>query len=260
MRIIFSGAEAEEHRLEAYEGLKSLDGLVRVATIASHYAATGEVRFRAPYTDLLQVQISGTRNGSFEFVFDQLSRFADVIQGDAVRSKADALFARLMARGTGQAAQEELRVDGEVIPPGDIDAMAEAADGAIHAAHRWINSDEKKIEIRDGDDAVEIDLATKEYIQQEIVGGEIFADVSVAALNVNSRTGRVYFPEIGRTVPFSIDGSANPRTVANLSIYLNRYASKTGEMVRVLFRPIEQVDRRLKKILIIDAFDAREAA
>ena len=80
MRIRFSGAEADDHRLEAYEGLKSLDGLIRVATIAAHYAATGEVRFRAPYSNLLQTQLSEIRNGSFEFVFDQLSRFADAVE------------------------------------------------------------------------------------------------------------------------------------------------------------------------------------
>ena len=58
MRIKFTGDEADDHRLEAYEGVKSLDGLIRVARIATHYAATGEVRFRAPYTDLLETHLS----------------------------------------------------------------------------------------------------------------------------------------------------------------------------------------------------------
>jgi hypothetical protein len=260
MRIIFSGAEAEEHRLEAYEGLKSLDGLVRVATIAAHYAATGEVRFRAPYSDMLQTQLSGVQNGSFEFVFDQFSRFANRLEGAAARNKSEALFARLVARGTGQAVDQELRVDGEVIPPGDIDAMAEAAEAALVSSHRWINDNTKSISIVDGEDRVTIDSSTKEYIEQEVVGPEKTQDVTVAALNVNSKTGRVFFFDLGRTVAFSVAGEASPRTVANLSTYLTRYAAKTGETVNITYRALEHIDRRLKKIIIYDCFEARDAA
>lgn len=260
MRISFSGAEADEHRLEAYEGLKSLDGLVRVATIAAHYAATGEVRFRAPYSELLQTQISGTRNGSFEFVFDQLSRFADAVQGAAARTKAEAIFSRLISRGTGQASDAELRVDDEVIPPGDIDAMTEAAEAAISNAHRWIDRDEKAIRIIDGDEHTEINMGTKAYIEQENVGELQFQDVSVAALNVNSGAGRVYFRDLGRTVPFAISRDASARTVANLSTSLSRYANKMGDTVNITFRTVEHIDGRVKKILIFDCFEARDAA
>ena len=260
MRIRFQGAEADEHRLEAYEGLKSLDGLIRVATIATHYAATGEVRFRAPYSDLLQTQLNQTRNGSFEFIFDQASRFANVIEGAVARTKAEALFSRLVARGTGQEEAQELHVDGEMIPAGDIDAMAEAAEAALKAAHRWLDRPGKSISIVDGDQAVKIDSNTKEYVETENLGEMGSQDVSVAALNVNSKNGRVYMFDIGRTVPFVVHKDADPRTIANLSQYLSRYARKTGETVSVRFRPVFHIDGRLKRLVIYDCTDNRDAA
>lgn len=92
MRIKFIGGEADSHRLEAYEGVKSIDGLIRVARIATHYAATGEVRFRAPYTDLLETHISITREGSFEMLFEQISKLKK--GGQQAVSKANALLER----------------------------------------------------------------------------------------------------------------------------------------------------------------------
>lgn len=260
MRIKFQGAEADGHRLEAYEGLKSLDGLVRVATIATHYAATGEVRFRAPYSHLLETQLTTIRNGSLEFMFEQASRFVDQIQGALARTKADAIISRLLARGTGQAFEEDLRVDGHVIPPGDIDAMLEAAEAAIKGAHRWIDTNQKSISMIDGDNEVVIDIGTKEYVDTEITGIQVSQDVSVAALNVNNKTGRVYLFDIERTVPFAIGRDAAPRTLANLSTYLGRYARNTGETVNIQFLPISTVDGRLKRIVIFDCYDIRDAA
>ena len=127
MRIKFEGGEAEEHRIEAYDGIKSIDGLVRVARIATHYAATGEVRYRAPYSRDLEVHLAVTQAGSFELLFEQISQLGEGT-GHAMK-KANALLNRIIRRGTGQAEFEPLNVDDEVISSGDIEAMVEAAEG-----------------------------------------------------------------------------------------------------------------------------------
>lgn len=145
MKIKFEGAEADEHRLEAYEGIKSLEGLIRGARIATHYAATGEVRFRAPYTNDLETQIAKIQNGSFEIFFDYISRIASAATSSNAKTKAAALFSFLVRRGTGQTDDENLTVGGETIPSGDIAAMAEAAESGLKASHRWINKSAKRL-------------------------------------------------------------------------------------------------------------------
>lgn len=260
MRVRFHGAEADANRLEAYEGLKSLDGILRVARIATHYAATGEVRYRAPYTDLLETQITDIQNGSFEMLFENISKLASDIQSASAKFKANAIINRIIRRGTGQAAHEELEVQGEVIPPGDIEAMVEAAEGALKGAHRWIDRDAKTITVIDGGDETDLNMVTRNYVEEEIIGPENTLDVSVAALNVNNGTGRVYLYDEGRTVPFLVHRDAHARTITNLSIYLNQYARKTGATVNIRFRPMSHIDGRIKRLIIFDCFDIQDAA
>lgn len=260
MRVKFEGAEADNNRLEAYEGLKSLDGILRVARIATHYAATGEVRYRAPYTGLLETQITDVQNGSFEMLFENISKMTKSIETSSAKMKADAIITRILERGTGQVDHEELLVDGEIVPRGDIDAMVEASEGGLKTAHRWINTSAKSISVLDGGDSVKLDETTKKYVEEEIMGDEQTRDVSVAALNVNNRTGRVFLFDEGRTVPFLVHRDAAGRTVTNLSKYLNKYAEKTGATVNIRFRPMTHVDDRIKRLIIFDCFDIRDAA
>lgn len=260
MRIRFEGAEADDHRLEAYEGIKSLEGLIRVARIATHYAATGEVRFRAPYTNLLEAQISQIVNGSFEMLFDYANRMTDAISADAAKAKAEQIFNFLVRRGTGQTDDESLTVEGEVIPSGDLAAMGEAAESGLKAAHRWIDIEGKRIGVIDGDTVTALDLDTREYVEEEEVGAELTRDVSVAAMNVNSKNGRVFLFDEQRTVPFLVHRDATNRTIANLSRYLTKYAQKTNETVNIRYRPIKHIDGRFKRIVIFDCFDVSDAA
>lgn len=260
MRIKFEGAEADDHRLEAYEGIKSLEGLIRVARIATHYAATGEVRFRAPYSSLLEAQISQIRNGSFEMLFDYASRMVDQVASSQAKTKAEALFNFLVKRGTGQVEGEDLHVEGITIPSGDIAAMAEASESALKSAHRWIDQDDKTISVIDGDESTQLNTGTKEYVEEEIIGPEDIRDVSVAAMNVNSRNGRVYLFDEYRTVPFYVHKEARPRTVRNLSRFLPKYADKTGETVSIRYRPIRHIDGRIKRLIIFDCADVRDVA
>ncbi|HUE79760.1 MAG TPA: hypothetical protein VMN38_09025 [Sphingomicrobium sp.] len=260
MRVRFEGAEAEGHRLEAYEGIKSLEGLIRVARIATHYSATGEVRFRAPYTDLLEMRMSQIANGSFEMIFDYASKIADHVQSMDATSKAAQLFQFLVRRGTGQIDAETVVIEGEEIPSGDIGAMSEAAESGLKSAHRWIGENGKSITVIDGEDDTTLNLETKEYVETELEGDVEIRDVSVAAINVNSRNGRVYLLDEHRTVPFIVHRDADPGTVPTLTRYLNKYANKTGETVSVRYRPVRHIDGRLKRIVIFDCEEIDEAA
>lgn len=252
--IRFSGSEADYHQIEAYEGTKSLEGMARVATIAAHYAVTKEVRFRAPYSTLCQFHIVGVENGSLQFVFSEIVRIKNSTKDLEIKKRAQRLFQALVARGTGQTPQGELVIDDFVVPEGDLDSMAEASSAALTRAHAWIDNPTKSISlVQAKHDLVELNLSTKEYLDTEIVLEEESQDVSVGALNVNSRVGRVFFHDLGRTVPFKVARDAKTRTIPTLSRYLTQYAEKTGATVNIIFNKVLYPDDRLKRIIINDA-------
>jgi hypothetical protein len=141
-----------------------------------------------------------------------------------------------------------------------MDAMSEAAEAGLKGAHRWISEIDKTIQVIDGDDATTLDSATKEYVETELEGDVEVRDVSVAAINVNSKNGRVYLLDEGRTVPFLVHRDADPGTVPTLTRYLNKYANKTGETVSIRYRPVRHIDGRIKRLLIFDCLELDEAA
>jgi hypothetical protein len=253
MRIIFSGAEADMHRIEAYHGLDSLYGIARAATLAAHYVATGDVRYRMPFDSSIQWHLTGLEQGSLGAVLQVFTQAANAVE---VTLRATRLTSRIVRRGTGQAAAGELNTAGLQVPSGDIDALAEAAEPALKRAHGWINRLDKSITLLENDGAsLMLNADSKEYIESEIEGEfDEIQDVSVAALNVNGRTGRVFFFDLNRTIPFKVPRTANLRTIPTLGDFVRQYARRTGATVNIRFTKIFYPDQRLKRIIIHDCF------
>lgn len=256
MEIRFEGAEAEAHEIEAYSGAVSLEGISRAATLAAHYAVTEDVRFRAPYSNDLEFRIFAPEPGSLRF---PLKAVANIAAAADKRKLAAALFLALLARSTGQEADPDVAAEISSVPSGDLDALAEAAAPGLQRAHRWIDRNSKKIVVSDVQEgSVTLDTETKDYLQIEDTGDVMSQDVTVSALNANNRTGRVYFEDLGRTIPFKVGREATPRTLSNLSKYLNRYVDKTNEWVSIKYLPIKFADGRMKRIVIFDCALASE--
>jgi len=262
MRITFSGGEANEHVLDLYSGAESLSGIGRVAALVTHYVSTGDVRFRAPYSDRLEFRLSSLAAGSLTAIISAASKIPDNILAAAAKLRAATLFERVLKRATGQAPGEAINLNGMIAPAGDIDVLSEAAIPALQRVHRWIDQNGKSIVIvPDQRPPVTFDGETREYLEaEELDANESIQDVSVGALNVNSRTGRVYFHDLGRTVPFVVPKSATGRTIVTLARYLTRYAERAEASVNIRFRRVKFIDGRLKRIIISDCYAIAAAA
>lgn len=246
MEIKFEGAEASAHRVEAHTGAISLEGIARAATLAAHYASTGQVRFRAPFSSEIEFQFSAPEPGSLDFPLEAIANIGSSVSAKKVKF-ATALFLAILARASGQGEKAELAIEGEKIPSGTLDALAEAATPGLERAHRWIDLRAKKISVRSGKRQVVLDHSSKEYLEDEIQGDRQRQDVTVAALNGNNKTGRVYFEDLGRTIPFKVAREAKGRTTVNLSRYLTQYIRKTNEWVDIEFLPFLLLGRALEE-------------
>lgn len=260
MEIKFVGGEADHHHIEAYSGVESLSGITRAAVLVAHYAATGNVRFRRPFSSDVRFYLERTEPGSLTFVLSNVARNAE--RAAQLGRDTTKLLQRVILRATGQAHAAGFGPDDLVVKEGDIDALAEAVEPGLRRAHSWVDAGVKRIEIVDRcEPTVELNLETKEYLETEIEADRLSVqDVSVGALNINSRSGRVYFHDLGRTVPFRAPAAATPRTIPTLSRFLTQYAERTGATVNIQFRRVEYPDSRLKRILIYDCFPIRDLA
>jgi hypothetical protein len=261
MKVHFRGGEADDHRIDLYTGAESLSGLGRAANLVAHYVATGEVRFRSPYSNKIQFYITGSEDGSLTIILDEITRIANEARAAASRSKTRKLLRRVINRAIGKAEAGALPTPDGTVSEGDIDALAEAATPGLTRAHRWINTEGKSISLEQEEGRpMTLNQETREYMESEEVSARVdLQDVSVGALNVNSRNGRVFFHDLGRTVPFYVPRDAEARTIPNLSRYLTQYAERTGATVNIRFRRVRYPDERLKRVIIYDCYGIRDA-
>lgn len=256
LEFTFFGEEAERHHINANEGLESLAGLAHAATLVSHFVAAGKIRQRMPYDDRLKFYFSDTKPGSLTAILTLGGALALGAAGNATYDVLKAVW----RRATGSGDDSNLVTEAGEFRGGDLDALAEAVAPSLLRGHAWIGGHEQGIRIRTGREIItEFNQATKGYLQDEIFEeGTSRQDVSVSALNVNSKYGRVFFFDLGRTIPFKVDKNANGRTTANLSRHLTKYAEHSNVRVTILFQKILHVDGRMKRILILDCEQIEE--
>ena len=255
--ISFQGFDADDHHVEAFAGARSIAGISRSLALVANYASTGSVRYRYPFNRDLQFFIEGTAPGSFNWKFVLVGIGGPLALGLGTNAIYD-LGKLVIGKATGQeitAIAPEIR-DLNARRGGDIEALVEASEPALKEAHYGIGPTIGQIVIINGDNRaplIALDENTKEYLNTSIPTGVTIQDVSVAALNANDKTGRIFLFDIGRTVAFKISSEATPRTIVNLSRGLEQYARGTGATVEVRFQTIEAVDGRIKRVIIYDA-------
>ena len=214
----FSGELADAHLLPAVEGTQSLEGIARSVTLICHYVVTGRVRYRAPFADDFGFVLEAFEPGSF------LTRFrltvgsgktatwmaaAGVVaaQGvlgnftyDIIKTTFNAAVGTPTEPGTPEVAHLLER------RPGDVDALREAVKPALRRGHAVVGNGANSITIvGDGNKVVIMNQATKEFLEQQpFQNTPEVKVVSVGMLNANSRYGRAFDRELGRTVPFFV--------------------------------------------------------
>jgi hypothetical protein len=277
MEIIakFEGGAADNHRLPAYEAAQSLVGISRTFVLTSHFIVTGEVRKRTPYDERLGVFLRPLEEGSVEAVFDFVPLVAGLVPfaldlGQAITNSIiyDTLK-YVWRRGTGGDVDIDTRelANFDERNPGHLDALVEAVEPALKSAHESVGNGATIINIINGDNnVVQLNARSKEYTRNtQLLEHFENMDVSVASLNVNTRAGRVFFFDLGRTVFFQVDKAAPPATLGTLSLGLNSYAENRQRFgnnripeniittTNITFRRAVAPDGRTKSIRIYGA-------
>lgn len=255
--VSFRGLDADNHHVEAFAGARSIAGVSRSLALVANYASTGSVRYRYPFDQSLQFYIEGTIPGSFNWKLALVGVGGPLALGLSTNAVYD--LGKLVI---GKAVGSEVT---QVVPEvadlnarrgGDIEALVEAAEPALKEAHYGIGSTTQQIIIINGNNnapIVALDADTRDYLNTSIPAPVAVQDVSVAALNANDKTGRIFLFDLGRTVAFKISNEATGRTMVNLSRGLEQYARGTGATVEVRYQPIEAADGRVKRVIVYDA-------
>ncbi|ASK90128.1 hypothetical protein [Sphingorhabdus sp. SMR4y] len=253
----YDGMDAQEHRLDALSGGESLAGFGHTLTLISHFNATGQIRFRAPYSRDFRCYFVASQKGSLEWLIQTISNNPEAVALGFSANGFAALVGYICRRAIGDPPGEFQDIEHSTeISPGDLDALVEAVEPSLRRAHRVIGRSASDIMLQrevSSEALVRFDERSREYLEHNVNAGVSTQDVSINSLNVNSRYGRAYFGDLGRTIAFKIDRDASYSTLTALSSALDDYAKRKGLTVNIKFTRIEAPDGRLKRIIIHDA-------
>jgi hypothetical protein len=258
--ISFDGLDADQNHLDAYSGIESAAGLARALTLVAHYAATGTIRHRFPFDDSVKIYLEGTEDGSFNWRLKVVAGTLALGLGtNAIYDLTKLVFTRAIG-GEPVGISRDVSELNEA-KSGDIDALVEAVEPALKKGHYGIGETATKIIIRSESKKeviVTFDRSSKQYLVDSVKADQTDQDVSISALNANDRTGRAFFLDLKRTIPFTVSREADASTLAVLSSGLDQYVNKNPAPIRIRFTPIEAVDGRLKRVIIYAAEDISE--
>jgi hypothetical protein len=265
--IKFEGSLAEQHRLPAYLASKSFYGIARSTLITLNYLAEGRVRRREFSSNAFRIDLVAHRPGSFEAIYqiianiDAMNIAAGLGSGVAGNFLTD--FIRSIFRRTiGQSADpgiEQLESE-QALNAGDLSALQDAIEPAIKEAHSVINHGAGQIFIINGDkNIVNFDRETKQYVwtaqHDDSLNEKLF---SIASYNANTRSGRAFDYEIGKTIPFEISPDADRDTFSSIlssmsSYTMRRLGDDLSSAIALRYTSIVTVDSRIKKLLVTKA-------
>ncbi|MCR8493161.1 DUF7946 domain-containing protein [Brucella anthropi] len=263
----FTGEMAEQHKMPAYDAVESLNGVARTMLITTNYIAENRVRYRDFHYGGYEVNLVAMRPGSFEALFE-IVLAPEVIAGAGAIGLGVAgnlvtdLFKTVFRQSIGEPGErsiEQLEDSGQ-LHAGDLGALVDAVEPAIKRAHTVIGRGAQNIVVIKGDNnVVTFNERSKNYVNTSIRDTEIRIKIfSVGSYNVNSRYGRVFDFQEGKTIPFEVHADADRLTIETVMDSLSRYAMRRlgddlASAAAMRYRVITAVDGRVKKIIVLQA-------
>ena len=265
-RLQYLGDFADDHRLPAHEGAKSLEGISWAFSLLGHYMATGKIRKQGNLDPRIQFYITPAQRGSFitdivAYVFEPQNVFITSIAGaytvntltNNINSFVKYCFKRTAGLFDDEKSDEYKKLN--KLPSGDLEANLDAIEPSLKRAHEVIGDGAKSLLISKArTPLLTLDGGTKNYINTNIYGdNDIDKIVSIGALNVNTGNGTAYIPDIGKTAPFSVVKEPAPGTYEILSTSLSNYAKGRPSHIKIICTEIFGLDSRIKKLIISSA-------
>lgn len=273
LEVKFEGGLAEQHKIPAYDGTKSLEGLTRSILIVTNFIVEGRVRRRefgqVPLTFNLLAQQPGSFASLYEVAYEAAVIGAPIAGGLAAGIAGNLLTDLLKTvyrRVTGgvevdvPASIQEL----EAARGGDIAALVDAIEPAVRIGHNVINHGVMHININQGAAAPQapriahFDRQTKEYMWTSVINNDIRVKLfSIASFNANQGTGRAFDLEEGRSIPYELTTETDRESVETLLNSIGSYARRRrlGDDLRsavaVKYTSVQAADGRTKKIRIL---------
>lgn len=278
----YFGNEADNKHIEFYDVGQALIGFQRSLAITTHLILNDKVIVQAPSLKKAKVYVLPPDEGSWAITavvlggivtYNVLAAPRDTVLGHIVHSAYDYVISRSLGfnpdfdKTLGQQ-YGELRLTSKDIgipdlTEGRFDGAIEKCETAIKDMHRPITKSQSATgaEIIHSYESEEKPLkhklsqSTYDYMMQD-TESDTPEEISgfISGYNLNTKTGRVFLPDMNRTVPFELSSEINDRLPFIESLLENERDSGRG-ILQLRAYPITSQNGRIKKYIILEILD-----
>ncbi len=277
--LSFEGSIADRNILGAYDAAAALRGFERSLALTTHAVLNGNIIVQAPALKGAEIYFEPPARGSWEsialVVLGGMWALNNVSKDSPIGHLLYSAYDYVMKSATGisvdydkpirvllEEAKKQAPEASENFNIDVLDGVIERVERSIEEMHRPIVESKTaivaNITYNHGSTDTKIaslDHQTYEYISQSIERPKPETVLgAISSYNINSFTGRVFVPDLGRTVPFLLSETSRgtkeiDRLTSSLRANALRLDDETMEFEAIV---IESVSGRIKRYIIFD--------
>lgn len=264
LNLVFDPEEANDEdeaafQVDLYDGAKTIFGLGRALQIAAHFLVNQEVIFQAPSARGVRLYLVPARRGSFDQLIQLVIEHKEIILVTAATTLTTEVvrdfLGYVIRKSCGLVAHASTYVVREISKQmqADLEALEEAMLGPLVDAHRAIEKGSARTRLKLGGDQIEFDDRTYANVRDRILSPhKKTLAASVSSYNINSFKGRLYNPELGRTIPFKMRKRSLPEDLTPLSWSLDERNKKLDGLIDVDVLEELSPQRTVRSYILLD--------
>lgn len=268
--ISFSGGIADNNKLPAYEGIKSVEHISCSLLIVSSFLIEGKIRRKDFRNMPIGFNLLTQRKGSFEFLSEVvlpatpfIAELGMSVTGNLLTDVLKYTYQQLLGlKETVISPAIEILKEKH---PGNMSALADAIEPSSIKAHNIINNGVMNIQIHNydrengkRDKIIDFNPQTKQYLGESIMDRSPRMKLfSISSYNANQRSGRAYDFDEKRTIPFSAVAEFDEESYDVLFYSMQEYTKKRqfnhqseSSFIALKYTCVTTRDGRVKKLII----------
>lgn len=283
--LSFEGNDSDNHEINFYDVAEALRGFQRSLAITTHLVLNGEVITKAPALKNANIIALPPEEGSWKFIatimltaqatYSVSTAPKETPLGHLAHSVYDYVISEALGfhvdydKSLGQQYEEMQKIEGDLTIPkvsvAQLDSAIEKSSTAIRDMHRPIvksktanragiitnfgGTDKPLSQPLNEDTYSHIAFTQQRDYTEEVIG-------RISSFDSNTNRGRIFIPEEQRTIPFSLEDtaqSASDQLLIVKSLHRNvkdRY-DETGNIILTVFKNMSRTEN-LKFLTVLD--------
>lgn len=257
LRLVYRGGDADEGRLDLYDGADSIFGFAKALQIATHAFVKGSIAKTAPSMKGARIYMQPPAAGSFiepiQAVISDPAFMAGVGTGVVTNAFYDFLKIAL-GRAAGLVFNPETPTVRRRLEKDEpfFDELADVLEGPLRDAHRTIEESGGTVSIeRPRSTLLTFDDETLDWVKtREEDEASAFRLGTVTRFNILSHNGRMFDKTENRTIPFKRGETLNGSSVLLLSKSLDDANNKLPGLLEFQVKPVRSARGVIKRFIL----------